>query len=210
MGGRLNTDAIDNSAGVDCSDHEVNIKITFRQALEAGDYTLKRRNNLLEKMTDEVERLVLRDNLLQTQAITTTQLQGITAMEAQARMMSALEQNGLLNRKVEFLPNAKQMQERRSNGQALTRPELSVLISYSKMAIYQDLLDSAFPDESYLEADLIRYFPKQMRTKFADNIRSHRLKREIIVTSVTNSIVNRAGITSVSYTHLTLPTILLV
>ncbi len=194
-GGRINTDAIDNSAGVDCSDHEVNIKIAFRHGLEHGDITLKRRNSVLEKMTDEVARLVLRDNLLQTQAISTAQVQGLTLLEPQARMMEAFEQTGLLNRKVEFLPNSKQIKERKASGEPLTRPELSVLISYSKMAIYQDLLDSSFPDESYLEEDLIRYFPVQMRKDFKNLILAHRLKREIIATSITNSIVNRAGIT---------------
>jgi glutamate dehydrogenase len=195
MGGRINTDAIDNSAGVDCSDHEVNIKIAFRNILESGDYSLKRRNNLLEKMTDEVERLVLRDNILQTQAISTAQLQGLSLMESQARMMDAFEQRGFLNRKVEHLPNSKQMIERRSSGEALTRPELSVLLSYAKMEIYESLLQSSFPDEDYLEGDLIRYFPKEMRKDFASEISSHRLRREIVATSITNSIVNRAGIT---------------
>ncbi len=194
-GGRINTDAIDNSAGVDCSDHEVNIKIAFRQMLEAKGITMKRRNTLLEKMTDEVERLVLRDNILQTQAITTAQIQGLSLFESQARMMEAFEQKGLLNRKVEFLPNSKQMKERKASGESLTRPELSVLISYAKMSIYEGLLDTGFPDELYLEQDLVRYFPKQMRKDFVDQITSHRLKREIIATSVTNSIVNRAGIT---------------
>ncbi|MDG1288028.1 MAG: NAD-glutamate dehydrogenase [Rickettsiales bacterium] len=195
QGGRINTDAIDNSAGVDCSDHEVNIKIAFRQLLEAGGITMKRRNSVLEKMTDEVSRLVLRDNMLQTQAITTAQIQGLDLLESQARMMAAFEQKGLLNRKVEFLPNSKQMKERKVSGESLTRPELSVLISYAKMSIYQSLLDSSFPDEPYLEQDLLRYFPKQMRKDFAEQIMSHRLKREIVATSVTNSIVNRAGIT---------------
>ena len=194
-GGRINTDAIDNSAGVDCSDHEVNIKIAFRPMLEAGNITMKRRNNVLEKMTDEVSRLVLRDNLLQTQAISTAQIQGLSLLESQARMMDAFEQRDFLNRKVEFLPNSKQMKERKVSGDPLTRPELSVLLSYAKMDIYRELLDSSFPEESYLEQDLLRYFPTQMRKTFVEQIMGHRLRNEIIATSITNSIVNRAGIT---------------
>lgn len=194
-GGRINTDAIDNSAGVDCSDHEVNIKIAFRRMLETGTITMRRRNNILEKMTDEVSRLVLRDNILQTQAITTAQIQGLSLLESQSRMMDAFEQRGFLNRKVEYLPNSKVMKERKVSGEPLTRPELAVLLSYAKMDIYQALLNSAFPEEKYLEQDLIRYFPRQMRKEFAEQIVDHRLKKEIIATSITNSIVNRAGIT---------------
>ena len=194
-GGRVNSDAIDNSAGVDCSDHEVNIKIAFRRLLEEKGITLKRRNNILEKMTDEVERLVLRDNLLQTQAITTAQIQGKTLLEPQARMMEAFEQRGFLNRKVEFLPDAKQIKDLKLHSESLTRPEISVLLSYAKMAIYQDLLETTFPDEAYLEQDLAHYFPRDMRKEFKQAICDHRLKREIIATVVTNSIVNRAGIT---------------
>ncbi len=194
-GGRVNTDAIDNSAGVDCSDHEVNIKIAFRRLLEADGITMKKRNSVLVKMTDEVSRLVLRDNLLQTQAITTAQIQGNKLLESQGRMMDSFAERGFLNRKVEFLPSSKQMKERKIAGESLTRPELSVLLSYSKMDIYQSLLDSSFPEEAYLEQDLLRYFPTQMRKDYADQIHSHRLKREIVATAVTNSIVNRAGIT---------------
>jgi len=193
--GRINTDAIDNSAGVDCSDHEVNIKIAFRSLLESKSIKMASRNTLLEEMTDEVGRLVLRDNLLQTQAISTAQSHGDSLFESQARMMNSFESQDFLNRKVEFLPSAKEMSERKIRGEVLTRPELSVLLSYSKMHLYQQLLDSSFPDDSYLEGDLLHYFPEQMREKHADAIQNHRLKREIIATSVTNSIVNRAGIT---------------
>lgn len=194
-GGRSNTDAIDNSAGVDCSDHEVNIKIAFRAALEDGSLTVAKRNKILEQMTDEVGALVLRDNQLQTQAISTAQSQGTTLLEPQARMMQTLERIGLLDRKVEYLPSEKTIAERKQAGQALTRPEIAVLLSYAKMAIYNDILDSNFPDESYLQRDLYRYFPKLMREKFAPYIDGHRLRREIIATMVTNSIVNRAGST---------------
>lgn len=201
QGGRVNTDAIDNSAGVDCSDHEVNIKIAFRALLETGDYAMETRNGVLEEMTDEVARLVLRDNMLQTQAISTAQSQGAVQLEAQERMMNRLEAQGLLNRKVEFLPNTKQMQDRKIAGEPLTRPELSVLLSYAKMAIYDELLSSNLPDEEHLQDDLIRYFPKQMRENYEQQITHHRLKREIIATSLTNSIVNRAGITFFAQIH---------
>lgn len=192
-GGRLNTDAIDNSAGVDCSDHEVNIKIAFRSAMESKKLDLKKRNKILEQMTDEVAALVLRDNQLQTLAITTAQQQGFAMLESKTRLMHSLEKIGLLDRKVEYLPNDKTLAERRQNQVALTRPELAVLLSYSKMAIYNDVLESNFPDDPYLERDLMRYFPEVMRKQFPEAIRSHRLRREIITTMVTNSIVNRTG-----------------
>jgi glutamate dehydrogenase len=194
-GGRLNTDAIDNSAGVDCSDHEVNIKIAFRQALEEKTLTVEQRNIVLSEMTEDVSELVLRDNQLQTQAISTAQSLGFAQLESQARMMQGLERMGLLDRKVEYLPSDKILVERRQAQQGLTRPELAVLLSYAKMAIYNELLDSDFPDESYLQRDLLRYFPQAMRERFVPLISAHRLRREIIATAVTNSIVNRAGIT---------------
>ncbi len=192
-GGRLNTDAIDNSAGVDCSDHEVNIKIGFRLALEEKKITLAQRNKVLEKMTDDVAGLVLRDNQLQTQAISTAQMLGFAQLEPQVRLMHTLERQKLLDRKVEYLPSEKTLADRRAQQQGLTRPELAVLLSYSKMAIYNDILDSDFPDDPYLERDLMRYFPQAMREKFPEYISRHRLRREIIATMVTNSIVNRAG-----------------
>lgn len=193
-GGRMNTDAIDNSAGVDCSDHEVNIKIAFRKLLEESGLAIEKRNAILEDMTDEVALLVLRDNRLQTQAISAAEWQAPQLLEGHARMMQAFERRGFLNRAVEYLPTDKQLAERRQQRLGMTRPELSVLLSYAKMDIYQDLLESTFPDEAYLERDLMRYFPQRMREEFADAIKDHRLRREIIATSVTNSLVNRAGI----------------
>jgi glutamate dehydrogenase len=195
QGGCINTDAIDNSAGVDCSDHEVNIKIAFRILLENNTITMEERNEILESMTGDVAELVLKDNELQTQAITMSQLQGSRILESQSRVMQRLEKRKLLNRKVEYLPSAQEMDDRKQAGKGLTRPEISVLLAYSKMAVYQDLLDSALPDESYLRKDLYRYFPEALREKYPDALDEHRLRREIIATSVTNSIVNRAGIT---------------
>ena len=200
IGGRINTDAIDNSAGVDCSDHEVNIKIAFSQEMAKGRITRSKRDTLLAGMTDDVAQLVLKDNILQTQALTITQAQGAQLIESQGRLMHTLERLGLLNRSIEFLPSDKQMAELKAARRGLTRPELSVLLAYSKMVLYKELLDSTLPDEAYFIADLNRYFPKAMQKtnsdlNMAQAISSHPLKREIIATVVTNSMVNRAGIT---------------
>ena len=197
-GGRLNTDAIDNSAGVDCSDHEVNIKITFGHLLQSGALSMEDRDAFLTTMTDEVARLVLTDNRLQTQAITVAQLQGTALLDAQLRMMASFERNGQLDRKVEYLPTAKGMAERRQqfpDAAGLTRPELSVLLSYAKNVLYPQLLASNLPDDDYLEKDLMRYFPANMHEPFRDALLAHPLRREIIATMTTNSIVNRGGIT---------------
>jgi glutamate dehydrogenase len=194
-GGRINTDAIDNSAGVDCSDHEVNIKIAFAPLLASGKLSLKDRNKILVGMTDEVAELVLKDNILQTQAITIAEHQGASLLESQARMMHTLEQGGLLNRAIEFLPNDAQLAELKAARRGLTRPSIAVLLAYAKMELYKQLIETTLPDESYFAEDLKRYFPEAMRKDFSDIIGKHRLKREIIATVATNSMVNRAGIT---------------
>ena len=195
IGGRINTDAIDNSAGVDCSDHEVNIKIGVGAAVASGKLTLPKRDKLLASMTDEVAHLVLKDNILQTQAITITELQAPALLEQHIRMMRSFEQVGELDRAVEFLPNDKQLVERKSENKGLTRPEIAVLLSYSKMVLYKELLKSTLPDDTYFVADLTAYFPTAMQKDFAYEINNHQLKREIIATIVTNDFVNRAGIT---------------
>ena len=194
-GGRINTDAIDNSAGVDCSDHEVNIKIGVGAAVASGKLTLPKRDELLASMTDEVADLVLKDNILQTQAITIAELQAPALLEQHIRMMRTFEQVGELDRAVEFLPNDKQLVERKNEGKGLTRPEIAVLLSYSKMVLYKELLKSSLPDDAYFVADLTAYFPTAMQKDFANEINNHQLKREIIATIVTNDFVNRAGIT---------------
>jgi glutamate dehydrogenase len=195
LGGRINTDAIDNSAGVDCSDHEVNIKIAFSQEIAKGNLTTPKRDKLLTAMTEDVAQLVLKDNILQTQAITIAEQQGVQLLESQARLIHTLERQGLLDRAIEFLPSDKQLAELKVAHKGLTRPEIAVLLSYSKMVLYKDILESTLPDEAYFTADLHRYFPKAMQQDFTDAIEHHALKREIIATVVTNSIVNRAGIT---------------
>ncbi len=195
LGGRINTDAIDNSAGVDCSDHEVNIKIAFAGDIARGKLTMAKRDHQLTLMTEDVAKLVLKDNILQTQALTIAQVQGVTLLESQARLIHTLERTGELNRAIEFLPSDKQLLDLKVAKKGLTRPELAVLLAYSKMVLYKELLDSTLPDEAYFSGDLNRYFPKAMQQHFADAIEKHPLKREIIATVVTNSIVNRAGIT---------------
>ncbi|MFQ5775087.1 MAG: NAD-glutamate dehydrogenase [Kiloniellaceae bacterium] len=196
-GGRLNTDSIDNSAGVDCSDHEVNIKILLGDIEAAGDMTRKQRNQLLERMTDEVAELVLRDNYLQTQSISVTSTVGAHLLDRMARYMRLLEKSGRLDRAIEFLPDDELIAERLAKGIGLTRPELAVLLSYAKITLYDELLSSDLPDDPYTGQDLLRYFPQPLRERYAEPITRHRLRREIIATVVTNDIVNRLGITFV-------------
>ena len=193
-GGRINTDAIDNSAGVDCSDHEVNIKIAFSGLVASGKLPIEKRDEILASMTDEVAELVLKDNILQTQAITIAESQGADLLDSQTRLIHYLEERRILNRSLEFLPADKELADLQVAKKGLTRPELAVLLSYSKMELYHQLLDSELPDDAYFISDLNRYFPKAMREEFVDAIASHPLRREIIATSITNSIVNRAGI----------------
>jgi glutamate dehydrogenase len=196
-GGRCNTDAVDNSAGVDCSDHEVNIKILLRDAELGGRLTRERRNRLLEEMTDEVGELVLRDNYLQTQTITVTHQLGAHLADRVARFIRGLEKAGRLNRALEHLPDSDTLRQRERDKLGFTRPELAVLLAYAKIDLYDELLSSALPDDPCLAEELRRYFPRALRDRFADSIRAHRLRREITATVVTNDLVNRVGITFV-------------
>jgi len=198
-GVKLNTDAVDNSAGVDCSDHEVNIKILLNKVVRDGDMTGKQRDELLAEMTDEVARLVLEDNYRQTQALTLTEQRGSEALEIQARFMRGLEREGRLNREVEFLPNDEEIEQRLKSGGVLARPELCVILAYAKLDIFDAILDSFLPDDPYLERELFLYFPEVLRERYKDAISGHRLRREIIATRLSNSIVNRGGPTLVSY-----------
>ncbi|MBB4841672.1 glutamate dehydrogenase [Paucibacter oligotrophus] len=196
-GVRLNTDAIDNSAGVDTSDHEVNIKILLGLAMGDGEMTLKQRNTLLPKMTDEVAALVLRDNYFQTQALSIAGRQGVALLDAQARFIRFLERKGQLNRAIEFLPSDEQIAERKARGVGLTSPELAVLLAYSKMWLSDELMASDLPEDGWIGTAVERYFPAQLREKYAGYIPRHPLKREIIVTHVLNSMLNRVGSTFV-------------
>jgi glutamate dehydrogenase len=196
-GGRLNTDFIDNSAGVDCSDHEVNIKILLGEVERSGKLSRPKRDELLREMTGEVAGLVLRDNYLQNQALSVTQLVSPYLLERFARFIRALERGGRLNRAIEFLPDDEAIAARGKQTLSLTRPELCILLSYAKMALYDEILPSDLPDAPFLQEDLKLYFPTPLRKSYAKAIGQHRLSREIIATAVTNSIVNRAGITFV-------------
>jgi len=191
-GGAINTDAIDNSAGVDTSDHEVNIKILLYDAIERGELAgVEERNTLLAAMTDEVGHLVLCDNYEQTQAISLTQYLGESVLDEQARFMRALERAGRLNRALEGLPDDETIAQRHVAHVGLVRPELAVLLAYSKIVLYADLLASDLPDDPLLVEDLVIYFPKPLRETYRATIERHRLRREIIGTYVTNNIINR-------------------
>jgi|CXWL01.1.fsa_nt_gi glutamate dehydrogenase len=195
--GRLNTDAIDNSAGVDCSDHEVNIKILVDDAVVRGELTPAERSPLLVSMTDEVAELVLRDNYQQTQAISVAQAQGVGLLDAQARLIRYLERAGRLDRAIEFLPDEETLQERQAARLGLTRPEIAVLLAYSKIWIYEELLGSDLLDDPLFATDLESYFPTLLESRLPAALGRHRLRREIIATHVTNSMVNRVGPTFV-------------
>jgi glutamate dehydrogenase len=192
-GVRLNTDAIDNSAGVNTSDVEVNIKIALTPAMHDGRLSLDARDKLLVEMTDEVAALVLRNNYQQTLALSLAQRRGLEELGFQQRLMQMLEGRGELDRAVEYLPDDAELTERRKRGQGLTRPELAVLLAYAKLSLYGELLDSAVPDDPYLGRELDRYFPHQIVARVPDALETHRLRREIISTQLTNSMINRGG-----------------
>jgi glutamate dehydrogenase len=193
QGIRLNTDAIDNSAGVNTSDMEVNIKIALSIPVRDGRLTLPARNVFLANMTDEVAVLVLRNNYLQTLALSLSQRRGMEDFGFLQRLMQTLESRGLLDRAVELLPDDMQLAERRRRSEAFTRPELSVLLSYAKLTLYEDLLETAVPDDPYLARELSRYFPKAIPEHYPDALEHHRLRREIITTHLANSMINRGG-----------------
>jgi glutamate dehydrogenase len=192
---RLNTDAIDNSAGVNTSDVEVNIKIALSAPVRSGALTMEKRNAFLAEMTDEVARLVLRNNYQQTLALSLAQRRGLEDLGFQQRLMQTLEQRSELDRTVEFLPDDMTLGERRKRNAGLTRPELAVLLAYAKLSLHSELLDSTVPDDPYLGRELDRYFPKEMSERYADALHAHRLRREIIATQLTNSMINRGGAT---------------
>jgi glutamate dehydrogenase len=192
-GVRINTDAIDNSAGVDTSDHEVNLKILFAAASGRGAIDRAARDALLVDMTDDVAAHVLQDNYRQTLALSIAEADAPGELEGQARLMRALEAKGKLDRAVEVLPDETAIRALRGAGQGLTRPEIAVLLAYAKIDLNQALLDSDLPDDPAFADDLAAYFPPQMRTAFAADIGRHRLRRELVATILCNDIVNRAG-----------------
>jgi glutamate dehydrogenase len=196
-GGRLNTDFIDNSAGVNTSDVEVNIKILLNPLADAGKMTRGDRNKLLARMTSEVAGLVLRNNYLQSQAISTLELQSAARLAEYQHLIRSLERSGELNRALEFLPGDDELAERRKRGLGLTRPELAIVLAYSKLSLNNHLLTSDVPEDPYLSSELERYFPAPVRERQPRAIPRHRLRREIIATATTNSLVNRMGPTFV-------------
>jgi glutamate dehydrogenase len=189
----LNNDAIDNSAGVNTSDVEVNLKIALSVPLRDGRLTRGDRNILLAGMTDEVARLVLRNNYQQTLALSLAERRGLEDLGFQQRLMQKLEKRQLLDRAVEFLPTDAEIAERRRRAQPLTRPELAVLSAYAKLALHEDLLNSDVPDDPYLARELTRYFPQSIWRHFPDAFENHRLRRDIIATQLANSMINRGG-----------------
>jgi glutamate dehydrogenase len=195
-GRKINTDALDNSAGVDTSDHEVNIKIATGEAIARGLLAAPDRDTLLFSMTDAVAELVLRHNYQQSQAISVAEAQAAEDYDRQERFMRLLEREGRLDRAVEFLPDSTAM--RTQNRQALTRPELCVLLAYAKIDLMDEILESGLPDDPLLDGELLRYFPTAMHEKFGPAIHAHRLRREIAALQVVNSLVNRCGPTFVN------------
>ncbi len=193
-GGLINTDAIDNSAGVDCSDHEVNIKILLHSAIVTGSLPEGERNALLATMTNEVAELVLDDNRAQTLALAMARRQALPMVNVYSRYLNILESEGWLDRNLEFLPSSKQLAERQAGGVGLTTPEFSVLLAYTKTANTHEMVLSDFPDSDYLVGELIRYFPPELQERFRAEILTHRLRREIVSTQVANQMVNMSGI----------------
>lgn len=192
-GGRCNSDAIDNSAGVNSSDVEVNIKIALTPSLQDGRLTREARDVLLAQMTDEVAALVLHNNYEQPLALSLVERAGTAELPYLMRMMSSLERRKLLDRKVEYLPDDQVISDRQKRGEALTRPELAVLLAYAKMALSDELLASNLPDDTYLHSRLFGYFPQEMQERFVKDITHHRLHREIVATLLANDAINRCG-----------------
>ncbi|HET9073719.1 MAG TPA: NAD-glutamate dehydrogenase [Solirubrobacteraceae bacterium] len=209
-GGAIYTDAVDNVAGVNCSDHEVNIKILLADVIASGELSPQERDPLLESMTDAVAEEVLHASYRQTQALAISQRESVDMLDVHARLMRWLEQHAGLNRGIEFLPTEAVITQRRGEGRGLVAPELCVLTAHTKIALYQDLLASDLPDDPYLLGDLERYFPAPLGTgsasadrapsgtagaeRYTEQIRGHRLRRELIATNVANQLVERAGI----------------
>ncbi|WNV75559.1 NAD-glutamate dehydrogenase [Geodermatophilus sp. DSM 44513] len=194
-GGKLNNDAVDNSAGVDTSDHEVNIKIALGRVVEAGELDAEGRAALLEEMTDEVAAAVLTDNHAQNAALAVETASARSLLDAHARFLRALERSGRLTRSVEFLPDDRRLAERRRDGQALTGPELCVLLAYAKLETGDAVLASGLPDDPATGELLVGYFPTALRDRFPAAVTGHPLRREIIATALTNRAVNLAGVT---------------
>ncbi len=196
LGGRVNTDAIDNSAGVDTSDHEVNIKIVVDAVVAAGDLTHKQRDELLASMTDEVAELVLADNVRQNQALINAVVQAPSLIDVHQRYLRWLEGEGLIDREVEALPTDEDIARRKAEGKGLTSPEFAVLLAYTKNLLAGQLLQDDLPEDPWCDRLLLGYFPDELSERYPDQIHKHRLRREIIATALANEVVDNQGITS--------------
>ncbi|MCO4798008.1 MAG: NAD-glutamate dehydrogenase [Colwelliaceae bacterium] len=192
-GGRINTDAVDNAGGVDCSDNEVNIKILLNGLVQSGDLTVKQRNKILYDMTDEVSEIVLEDCYRQTHSLSITNLRGVNQLKEQTRFIHDLERTGKLDRALEFIPNDEEIAERLAQGQGLTRPELSVLLAYSKMVLKEELVCPEITENPYHDRLLIEAFPKQLQNAYSSEMQGHPLRAEIIATKLANNIGNDMG-----------------
>jgi glutamate dehydrogenase len=194
-GGKINTDAIDNSAGVDCSDHEVNLKVLFSTLLTEGRITFDERNQLLKSMTEDVTDLILEDNKRQTQILSIMERLASKEIDTYRALIRNLESDPYypLNRALEFLPEDDEFERRLSQKQSLTRPELAILLAYSKISLYQRILDSGLPENSYFDDYLIRYFPELIQSDLASEIKKHPLRNEIVATVLSNQLINRVG-----------------
>ena len=194
-GGLVNTDFIDNTAGVDTSDHEVNIKILLQESVTSGALTPQARGELLQEMTGEVATLVLRQNYLQNRALATARAQAAQMLHVHARYLRRLERERRIRRRMDALPGDKEIAERRAASLGLTVPEFAVLLAQAKISAVEDVLDSDLPDDPFLRSVLSAYFPAPLRVAYATQMHSHPLRREIITTAVVNDMVNRSGIT---------------
>ncbi|MBZ2190366.1 NAD-glutamate dehydrogenase [Alcanivorax sp. JB21] len=193
QGGRINTDAIDNAGGVHSSDREVNIKIPLNALMQAGTLTRAQRDPLLSSMTDELAAQVLRDNAIQSLALSQLELEANERLDEHTNLMRILERDGLLVRELEYLPDDEALAERRTRGAGLTRPELAVLLAYSKIAVFDLLCASDVPDDRFFDRELLAYFPQALQEKYRDSLLDHRLRRQIIATILANAVVNRMG-----------------
>ena len=192
-GGKINTDFIDNSGGVDCSDREVNIKILLEEAIRQRKLPRAQRNKLLAEMTEQIAALVLGDNYAQTQALSMMDSRAAERLGEHARLIRVLETRGLLDRALEFLPSDEQIEERRASGRGLTRPELAVILSYSKIELHGSIVETDIPEDPFLAGDLDLYFPRELAERFKAQIQVHRLRREIIAMLIGGSMINRMG-----------------
>ncbi|MBE7733588.1 NAD-glutamate dehydrogenase [Devosia sp. CC-YST696] len=192
-GGRIDTDAIDNSAGVNSSDLEVNIKIALAPVLASGQLEMAARNDFLAAMTDALATLCLRNNYLQSLALSLAERAGVAELPDHRVLIEGLEARGLLDRRIEFLPNDAALDQLSSSGKGLTRPELAVILAYAKLTLFDDLLAGSAIDDPYLAGELFRYFPEALHDAFPEAVEGHRLRREIIATVLTNAMINRGG-----------------